>query len=67
MTLEERLQNTIHNGNVVKCSKEEYPKVREILHNVASRYIDNGESVRASIALNEIKRLDEKFGKEAKT
>jgi len=62
MTLEERLQNAIHNGDVVKCSKEEYGEVRKMLHNVASKYIDNGEVLRASIALNEIKRLDKKFG-----
>ena len=58
----ERIKAAIHDGQLVECSKEEYPQVRKLLHSLASQYIDKGDNVRATIALSEIKRLDKKYG-----
>jgi len=52
------IKNAIHNGTPIKCSKKEYPKVRKILHEIASEYIEINDAIRAQIALEEIRRLD---------
>jgi len=53
--------DAVHNGNPIQCSKEEYPEVRKILHEIASDYANYNDVVRLSIVLEEIKRLDKKF------
>lgn len=56
--------NAIHNGNLITCKKETYEKgLREHLQEYAGKCIDNGDHVRAQIALEEVKRLDELFRK----
>lgn len=60
MTLNDAL-NAIHFGCTVKCTVEEYPAIRTALQDAAGKYIDNGDPVRAQIALMEVRRLDELF------
>ncbi len=56
----EKVQGAIHNGDPIRCTKEEYPLIRKELHKIAGAYIDDGDAVRGTIALREVKRLDEK-------
>jgi len=51
-------------GNLVECTKEEYPFIRSELQKVAGWMIDNNQGIRVTIALNEVKRLDKLFFKE---
>jgi hypothetical protein len=53
--------NAIHNGKLVQCEKDQWPALRAAVHTKAGFWADHGEGLRASIALSEIKRLDEKF------
>ena len=55
-----RVKASVHRGNVIECTKEEYPLIRKALHQLAGEYIDDGDTVRGSIALWEVRRLDEK-------
>lgn len=48
----------IYSGKLVDCSKEEYPNIRKSIQEQAGKWIDTGQDIRASIALHEIKRLD---------
>lgn len=52
----------LHQGQPVTCSKEEYPGVRNLLHNSAGRYIEANDAVRAQMCLEEIRRLDKVHG-----
>ena len=55
----------VHQGMPVKCTKEEYEwEIRNALQDFAGKCIDYNDAVRAQIALQEVKRLDEKFGTE---
>jgi hypothetical protein len=56
----EKVHDAIHNGNLISCTKEEYPLIRKELHKIAGTYIDDGDDVRGIIALREVNRLDEK-------
>lgn len=58
--IKERVKASIHTGDPIKCTKEEYPLIRKALHQLAGEYIDDGDTVRGSIALWEVRRLDEK-------
>jgi hypothetical protein len=60
--LEKRTREQINTGSPISCSKEEYPEVRKLLHDIASSYADENDVVRMHIALSEVKRLDQKFG-----
>jgi len=60
MTVEE-VKAAIHIGCPISCTKEEWPALRTIIQDLAGKYIDNGDGVRALIALEEVKRLDSKF------
>lgn len=52
----------VYEGKLVECTKEEYEsEIRSTLQDCAGRWIDTGQNLRAIIALNEVKRLDEKF------
>lgn len=54
--------NAIYAGKAVSCTKEEYhDAVRGAILEQAGRWIDNDDSVRAKIALSEVKRLDQLF------
>jgi hypothetical protein len=54
--------NAVYQGKLVNCSAEEYPEIRTALQDQAGKWIDNGDGMRAMIALQEVKRLDTKFG-----
>jgi hypothetical protein len=49
-------------GNLVSCTAEEYKEIRDALQDQAGRWIDAGDGLRAMIALEEVKRLDNEFG-----
>jgi hypothetical protein len=52
-----------YKGTPITCTKEAYEtEVRTALQNQAAKWIDQGQAIRAQMALNEVKRLDAKFG-----
>lgn len=51
----------VYNGKTVSCTKEQYPEIRTALQEAAGRWIDAGQDIRAVIALEEVKRLDELY------
>jgi len=57
----ENVRQSIEQGNLIKCNKKEYTKVRDWLQQVAGEYIDSGDGLRSMIALNEVQRLDSWF------
>lgn len=51
--------SSIEKGDLVKCSKEEYySSVRSAILKQAGNWVDQKDTTRAVIALNEVKRLD---------
>ena len=59
---ERMVAQAIMQGNLVECSEEDYKnKIRHLLHQLAGNKIDQSQDIYAMIALNEIKRLDNKF------
>lgn len=58
MNAVEQAVNAVRNGNVVRCTKEDYPDVRSALLRYAADRIDKGQDFYASIALSEVKRLN---------
>lgn len=65
MTKQE-IKQKIYTGNLVQCKSDEYKtNVRRYLQEVAGEFIDANDVLRASIALNEVKRLDTKFSFES--
>jgi len=58
------IKKCVMEGNLVECTKEEYPFIRSELQKVAGWMIDNNQGIRVTIALNEVKRLDKLFFKE---
>lgn len=51
--------SAVYSGNLVTCTKEEYVnEVRRALQDFAGKCADNGDGLRMSIALQEVKRLD---------
>lgn len=50
--------DAVYNGRLVECTKEEYPEIRRALQDQAGKWIDDGQGVRAVIALQEVQRLD---------
>jgi hypothetical protein len=53
---------TLVAGRLVDCTQEEYPYVRQHIQGAARHWVDQGQDHRAWVALNEVKRLDLKFG-----
>jgi len=52
----------VYQGHMFDCTFEGYKAdVRTALQNQAGKWIDDGDNVRAMIALEEVKRLDIKF------
>jgi hypothetical protein len=52
----------IQNGGHVTCSKDEYDKnIRNEILRQAGKWVDGSDGVRATLALNEVKRLDNFF------
>ena len=60
MTPDEAIK-AIYVGKLVECSKNEYPEIRTAIQNKAGEWIDTNQHVRAQIALQEVKRLDDLF------
>jgi len=56
--MEQRIISSLTNGQLVECTKEEYPEVRKILHRQAAKYLEEGQEMRSIIALEEVRRLD---------
>jgi hypothetical protein len=56
--------NAVYQGNLIECSEQDWPAVRAALQSFAGTCIDSGDGVRAMIALEEVKRLDQKFSHE---
>lgn len=55
--------DAIYQGSPVECSKFEYELgLREAILKQAAKWIDTKQDIRAVIALNEVKRLDARFG-----
>ena len=61
-SVDERVIGLYH-GNPIDCTKEEYRDfLRSQIQDFAGEMIDNGQDIRAMIALSEVKSLDKKFG-----
>lgn len=52
-----------HQGRPIKCSADKYLEYRSALQDAASNWIDTGQHLRAQLALNEVRRLDNIFSK----
>lgn len=64
--VKQKAVSDVYNGKPVCCTKEEYhTEIRSVLQETAGRWIDAGQDIRAVIALNEVKRLDELYGFQA--
>lgn len=65
MTNQEAI-NSIYGGSLVNCTSEEYHSgLRTFIQDQAGKWIDQGDHMRAMIALQEVKRLDEKYPSES--
>ena len=61
MTNQEAI-NAVYQGSLVDCTAEEYhSRIRTAIQDQAGKWIDNNDHVRATIALQEVKRLDAKY------
>lgn len=62
MTPKQQAIADIYEGKQVRCTKKQYhTEVRLALHDAAGRWIDAAQDIRAIMALEEIKRLDELY------
>lgn len=60
MTKKEAI-NQVYNGNPIECTKEEYEnEIRTALQEFAGKMMEQNQDIRAKIALEEVRRLDEK-------
>jgi hypothetical protein len=49
-------------GTPIRCNAYEYQEnVRRVLHDMAAKWVDQGQDIRAVLALEEVRRLDGKF------
>lgn len=53
--------SAVYRGEPIGCDEYEYPQVRDWLRQCAAFWESEGQGIRAFIARNEIKRLDELF------
>ena len=61
MTSDGRVRG-LYNGNPIECTEEEYKDfLRSEIQDFAGKMIDDGQDIRAIIALQEVKILDKKF------
>lgn len=51
--------NAVYKGELVNCSRDSYPSIRTALQQQAGKWIDQGDHLRAQMALMEVQRLDE--------
>jgi hypothetical protein len=61
VTKEQAIDN-VHNGKPVECSADEYRMIRPALQDAAATWINQGQEMRAQIALSEVRRLDALHG-----
>jgi hypothetical protein len=62
MTADEAV-TTVYCGGLVRCTAEEYHSaVRSALQDAAGRWVEQGQDLRAQIALVEVQRLDRMHG-----
>jgi hypothetical protein len=54
----EQALEAVYAGRTVECTAEEYPAIRRALQEKAGKWIDQGQDIRAQIALQEVRRLD---------
>jgi hypothetical protein len=52
----------VEQGSLVRCEPARWPAVRRGLQDQAGRWIDQGQGIKAVIALREVARLDAEFG-----
>ena len=61
MTSQEAI-NAIYQGSLVQCTEQEYhSEIRTAIQDQAGKWIDGNDHLRAMIALQEVKRLDQKY------
>jgi len=53
--------SSISQGKLIDCSAEQWPEIRKAVQEQAGKWIDYGDGFRATIALQEVARLDKKF------
>lgn len=59
MTTDPRIEALGYTGNPIDCTSEEYHAgLRSQIQDAASTWIDQGQNVRAMMALSEVRRLD---------
>lgn len=51
--------DAVYQAKLVDCTAEEYPEVRRVLQRKAGQWIDQGQGIRAQLALREVGRLDQ--------
>jgi hypothetical protein len=56
--MDTRIEKLLFSGELVECSKAEYPKVRSDLQTIAGQMIDKGDTLRGMMCLEEVRRLD---------
>lgn len=63
METEAEVVNAIYAGNLVNISLNDYKNWgRSAIQDQAGKWIDQGDSIRAQIALQEVARLDKELG-----
>lgn len=59
MTTKEQIVNDLYQGQLVHVDREEYVEwARTAIQEQAGKWVDQGDGIRAHIALSEVKRLD---------
>ncbi len=62
MNIREAIE-AVYRGCLVECTSADYHgRIRAVLQDQAGKWIDGGDHIRAQVALNEVKRLDELHG-----
>ena len=51
-------RDAIYQGHTLDISKEDWPKERSVVQAIAGEFVDQGDGLRAMIALQEVQRLD---------
>jgi hypothetical protein len=61
--MDTRIESLGYSGVPIDCTAEEYHAgLRGQIQSAAATWIDQSQNVRAMMALNEVKRLDEAYG-----
>jgi hypothetical protein len=58
-----RIEGLGYTGKPIECTSEEYHAgLRSQIQDAASNWIEHGQNVRAMMAMNEVRRLDDVHG-----